>query len=206
MAIDYFKYQRERVYFYLNADACDEHGVKPESDQHPHVTMEARPTFGATKFIREQNKRLPEARAEARASIDAERIRERVRAMTPDEVRDDIKAIGDPDVRTKMDLEDHYINTVEALSPAVRVAGYRILMTRIAVCVRHLGGDFRCYTETWSDTPKWPNLADDDALEKRIKILEGLSESDLGRLNRLAAASLEVTEDDAKKSESRPTS
>ena len=206
MAIDYFKFQRKRLYFYLDAEACEKHGVKPESADHPHVIMEARPTFGATKFIRECNKMLPEARAEARATIEAERLRERVRAMTPDEVRDDIKAIDDSDVRTKMDLEDHYINGVEALSPAVRVAGYRILMTRIAVCVRHLGGDFRCYTETWKDTPKWPELTDDGALEKRMKILEGLSESDLGRLNKLAVKSLEVSHDDAKKSESPPTS
>jgi hypothetical protein len=199
MAIDYFKFQRKRIFFYLDADACELHGVKPESAQHPHVIMEARPTFGATQFVRDQQKRLPQARAKARATLEVERIRDRVKAMTADEVKEDISAIADKSVRTKLDLEDHYVSALEHLSPEVHDAGYRIMMTRIAVCVRHLGGDYRCYSESWASTPEWPALDSDDALETRIKILERLSQADLGKLNTLAVKSLEVTEEDEKK-------
>ena len=199
MSINYFRFKRERVLFYLDESACTEHGVKPESAAHPHVIMEARPTFGCTQFIRDQRKLLPIARAKARGTLEVDRIRERVKAMTPAEVKEDIDALADPSTRTKLDLEDHYVSALEHLSPEVQDASYRLLMTTVAVCVRQLGGDFRCYSETWGATPEWPALDTDGALETRMVILAGLSETDLGRLHKLAKVSLEVPEEDEKK-------
>ena len=209
---DYFKFQRVRTFLQLNAEACDarEHGFTVESPKcHPHVIMEARPSFGARQFVREAQKSLGEAKKAALEHIDVAKIKADVASMTAEEYKSSharLTESGDLRITSRSEMVDVLTNGALFSSPIVHLAGARIMATRIAVCLRSLGGDFTCYAETWEKTPEWPALDADGALDARIEVLKGFADDDLVMLNGLATGSLEVTVEEAEKSEPAPTS
>jgi hypothetical protein len=218
--MDYFKFQRKRVYLPLNMDACkakftgnDELDISRKCEDpawHPHVVLEARPTFGALQFVREISKALTMARREARSAVDADSVKDYVASLTEAEYkakRDEYLAASDAyTINGRPDLVDVLTDAMVFSNASVMQAAKRVMLSRVAVCVRALGGDFTCYSETWDDTPEWPNLERDDALETRMAILTQLADEDISRLNAMAKESMEVSNEEAGKSEQPPAS
>jgi hypothetical protein len=196
---DYFKFQRKRIYLGLDAEAVEALGKTPDNCEdpawHPHVIMEARPSFGAQQFVRGMRKALAPARKAALAEIDAAEVKARVAEMPEEEYREACKA---NEIKSRPALVDALLDIMVMQSAVVQLAAYRVLAARVAVCLRAVGGDFTCYANPMP-TPEWPGLDTDDALERRIAIVRTFADADVTKLNRLALASLEVDEDEAGK-------
>lgn len=205
MATDYFRFKRERVWMDLDEGAtlAKFDGKTPtfeSPDWHPHVIMEPRPTFGARRFIRDMEAELPVVRKKVRAALDVKAIKARINEMEVDAFQRYVEELAKEDINisTRHELAELEIAKEEIQAPELLDVGRRVMLARVAICIADVGGDWNCYINPGK--VEWPELGSNDALERRMKVLEGLAHADLVKLNKRAIKSLEVDEDERGKS------
>lgn len=240
--MDYFALDRPRLYMPLSRaalaakfpDVDDLGSIKLESDWHPCVVLDARPTKGAGDFILRQQGAVAEAQRKAQRRV-APMVDEELAAMSREDIEAEIKAeiarargkVDVPPEAAKLDpkqremivgkLAEPRYTTVRtyrqwlieessvADGPLLDAVG-KVTAVRVAVCVHGLTGDWSLYASSWGEaSPVWPQLHEDGALEARLSVVAKLAGEDIDRINGEAERLMAVTREEAGKSEPPPS-